>query len=124
MVWKLCQFTVDFSLVSLVTLECDILHFIEKIEKMCENLGIAYQSCYPLQRKGSLKSLACKIEHKVLPLCCDFCLLQYYHVCFWFINQVVKHLVLVRDARTIIFGADMVQGEGFEYIASVFLSTS
>jgi hypothetical protein len=58
-----------------------------------------------------------------------------YHVCFWFINQVAKRMVrlrrlelpLVRDAPTIIFGADMVQGVGFEHIAhaaSVCISSS
>lgn len=72
---EVVRFIVDFSLVSLVTLECDILHFTVKIEEMCEKHGIAYQSCYP---KGPLKSLARKIQYKVLPLCCYFCLLQYY----------------------------------------------
>jgi hypothetical protein len=58
---------------------CNILHFtekiekieqkIEKIEQMCESLGIAYQSCYPLEGRGTLKSLARKIPFKVLPLC-------------------------------------------------------
>jgi hypothetical protein len=50
---------------------CNILHFtekIEKIEQMCESLGIAYQSCYPLEGRGTLKSLARKIPFKVLPL--------------------------------------------------------
>lgn len=67
---------IDFSLVSLVTLECDIFHFTEKtIVEMCEKLGIAYQSCgiayhscYLFQGKGPLKSLARQIQYKVLPL--------------------------------------------------------
>jgi hypothetical protein len=59
---------------------CDILHFtdrknkieqiekkIEQIEQMCERLDIAYQSCHPLDPKGT-KSLAREIQFKVLPL--------------------------------------------------------
>ncbi|CAO2040527.1 unnamed protein product, partial [Urochloa humidicola] len=66
-----------------------------KIEEMCEKLGIAYQSCYPVQGKGPLKSLARKIQYKVVR-----------HL----VRQRRLELPLVRDAPTIIFGADMGQG--------------